>query len=58
MIALSLLVRARGNCLTKKIKKAQGKINGFIFRVSCSVFLSVPWESYVGFYSATDESAG
>ncbi len=34
---LSSLVRARGNCLTKKIKEVRGKNNVFIFRVSCSV---------------------
>jgi hypothetical protein len=30
-------VRARGNCLTKKIKEVQGKIDVFIFRVLCSL---------------------
>ncbi len=32
-VALPLLVRARGNCLTKKIKDVQGKTSVLIFRV-------------------------
>jgi hypothetical protein len=32
-VALSMLVRARGNCPTKKMKEVQGKINVIIFRV-------------------------
>jgi hypothetical protein len=57
LVALPSLVRARGNCPTKKMKEVQGKINLFIFRVLCST-ISVPWESSVGFCSSTDEAAG
>ncbi len=33
---ITLAGGARGNCLTEKIKEVPGKINVFIFRVSCS----------------------
>jgi hypothetical protein len=57
-VALPLLVRARGNCLTKKIKEVQGKHNVLFLEYRAVYLLSVPWESSVGFCSSTDESAG
>jgi hypothetical protein len=36
ILCITLAGGARGNCLTKKIKEVQGKINVFIFRVLCS----------------------